>query len=212
MSWGGETGEPVRRPAPFRAPDRFGSRYPRWRLPDAPRRQAGGRPRPRLVSTTADRRTAIESALAAGSTGHGGLEPRRTATTLRFYDRSWNAGTLATALSIVAPFIRALLPGVAAPGAVGPRGKVAGSPGSNAPASHTTRRLPFAVRADALVMAFAGSPPRLPHLPPYHDVEALHRAKLPVRAAVDPTIRSATGVHCSACGASHPARWHTGGR
>jgi hypothetical protein len=43
-------------------------------------------------------------------------------------------------------------------------------------------------------------------------MEALERAKLPVRAAVDRPIRSATGVHCSACGASHPARWHTGGR
>jgi hypothetical protein len=35
---------------------------------------------------------------------------------------------------------------------------------------------------------------------PGHELEALHRAKLPVRAAVDRSIRSATGVHCSACG------------
>ena len=74
------------------------------------RRQAGGRRRPRLVNTTPVPQPAIESALAAGLTGHGGLEPRRTATTPRFYDRSWNAGTLAMALSIQVPFVRGLLP------------------------------------------------------------------------------------------------------
>jgi hypothetical protein len=76
--------------------------------------------------------------------------------------------------------------------------------------------LRVAGRVDALVMAFAGSPPRFPHLPPRlpppHDVEALDRAKLPVSAAVDRTSRSATGVHCSACGASHHRLWHGGGR
>jgi hypothetical protein len=59
-----------------------------------------------------------------------------------------------------------------------------------------------------LLMAFPGSPPRLPHLPPYlpphHDVATLHQAKQPVSAAANGPIRSATGVHCSALGQLSP--------
>ena len=49
-------------------------------------------------------------------------------------------------------------------------------------------------------MAFAGSPHLPPCLPPDHDVATQHRAKLPVIAAVNGPIMSATGVHCSAFG------------
>ena len=66
----------------------------------------------------------------------------------------------------------------------------------------TDPQVALRVRVDALVMASAWvatrSPPLPPCLPPCHDVATLCRAKLPVSAAVNRPIRSATGVHCSA--------------
>jgi hypothetical protein len=128
----------------------------RWRPPDAPSRQAGGRRRPRLVSTTpTDRRAAIESALSAGVTGHGGLGPRRTpATSLprpllecrkascSADDRGHSSGRSCSVWLH--------------PGAVRARRPVAGRD-SNAPASTEPAGRPFAVagRVDALVMASA---------------------------------------------------------
>jgi hypothetical protein len=47
-------------------------------------------------------------------------------------------------------------------------------------------------------MAFAWVAISAATSPPLHDVATLDWAKLPVRAAVDRPIRSATGVHCSA--------------
>ena len=68
------------------------------------------------------------------------------------------------------------------------------SPVAERPAVHPGVRMP-----SALSMVAVGRYPTLyPILYPGHDLEALYLANLPVNAAVERPIRSATGVHCSA--------------
>jgi hypothetical protein len=174
----------------------------RWRPPDAPSRQAGGR------------RRSIKARQTGGHRVHRVCwpnRPRRPGASAKVTASLpppvfGMSESLVTALTIVAPFARARLPGLAEPEAV--RGQRHGRRQSrrNAAAIHGPPSLPSRSRGrvDGLLMAFPGSPRRLPHLPPYlpphHDVATLQQAKLPVSAPFNGPIRSATGVHCSAFG------------
>ena len=158
-----------------------------------------------------DRHAATGSARSVGPTGHAGLEPRPMVTPSLPQPVLEHREDRVTALTMVVAFVRARRPCLAAPGAVSGDGTVASSRGAMQPPA-TTTQVPrgcgwYRWIADG---RSCGSPPGLPHLPPYlpphHDVEALQQAKLPVSVAVNGPIGSATGVHCSARGPSTTAR------
>jgi hypothetical protein len=94
-----------------------------------------------------DRPAAIEFTGSAGPTGHGGLEPRRMVTASLPQPVFGMSESLVTALTIVTPFVRARLPGLAEPEAV--RGQRHGR--------RQSRRNAAAIHGPPRFLAVAGS-------------------------------------------------------